>query len=137
MYRPVSIALVFLSIGLAGSVSAQQAAPTPNNSAGANIPTTVEPTVQQERAAAPAQATQTAGASLTGLRAGVHTRETARDNRAAAVAAANANLGSSKAMMGVGVAALIVGAIIGGTPGTIIMIGGAVVGLKGLYDYLQ
>jgi hypothetical protein len=39
--------------------------------------------------------------------------------------------------MVVGVAALIAGAIIGDTPGQIVMIGGAVIGLIGLYDYLQ
>ena len=41
------------------------------------------------------------------------------------------------AMMIVGGAALIVGAIIGDTPGTIIMVGGAGVGLYGLYKYLE
>jgi len=43
----------------------------------------------------------------------------------------------SRAMMIVGGAGLIVGAIIGGTPGTLVMVGGGVVGLVGLYDYLQ
>ncbi len=43
----------------------------------------------------------------------------------------------SRAMMIVGGAALIVGAVIGGTPGTVVMVGGAVVGLFGLFDYLQ
>lgn len=43
----------------------------------------------------------------------------------------------NKAMMIVGGAALIVGAIIGDTPGTIVMIGGAGVGLYGLYKYLE
>jgi hypothetical protein len=43
----------------------------------------------------------------------------------------------SRAMMIVGGAALITGAIIGGDPGTIVMVGGAVIGLIGLYDYLQ
>jgi hypothetical protein len=40
-------------------------------------------------------------------------------------------------MMIVGGAALIVGAVIGHTAGTLIMVGGAVVGLAGLYQYLQ
>ena len=43
----------------------------------------------------------------------------------------------SPAMMIVGGVALIAGAVIGGTPGTIIMIGGAVIGLFGLWNYLQ
>jgi hypothetical protein len=76
------------------------------------------------------------GASLTGLRAGVHTRETARPNQPVSLAAATPPA-QARAMMIVGVAALIAGAIIGDTPGTIIMVGGTVVGLIGLYEYLQ
>ena len=76
------------------------------------------------------------GASMTGLRAGVHLRETARPNRPNA-AAISGGLGQARAMMVVGVAALVAGAIIGGDPGTIVMVGGAVIGLIGLYDYLQ
>lgn len=49
----------------------------------------------------------------------------------------NAGLGQSQAMMIVGGAAILVGAIIGGDAGTIFMVGGAVVGLYGLYKYLQ
>jgi hypothetical protein len=76
------------------------------------------------------------GASVVGLRAGVHLRATARPV-APNAQTTHANLGQSRAMMVVGVAALITGAIIGDTPGRIIMVGGAVVGLLGLYDYLQ
>lgn len=43
----------------------------------------------------------------------------------------------SRAMMIVGGAGLIVGALIGGTPGTIVMVGSGVLGLFGLYNYLQ
>jgi hypothetical protein len=43
----------------------------------------------------------------------------------------------NEAMMIVGGAALVVGAIIGGTAGTIFMVGGAGVGLYGLYKYLE
>ena len=43
----------------------------------------------------------------------------------------------NRAMMIVGGAALIVGAIIGDTAGTLIMVGGAAVGLYGLYKFLQ
>jgi hypothetical protein len=45
--------------------------------------------------------------------------------------------GQDVAMMAVGTGALIVGAIIGGTAGTIIAIGGAGVALFGLYHYLE
>ena len=48
-----------------------------------------------------------------------------------------AGLGQPMAMMIVGGAAVLLGAIIGDTPGTVIMIGGAVIGLIGLYEYLQ
>ena len=77
------------------------------------------------------------GAAMTGLRAGVHARETSRPNHPSIMAPEHANLGQARAMMVVGVAALIAGAIIGDTPGTIVMVGGAVIGLIGLYDYLQ
>ena len=53
------------------------------------------------------------------------------------IARSNAGLGQSRALMIVGGAALVTGAIVGGKPGTIIMVGGAVVGLYGLYQYLQ
>jgi hypothetical protein len=43
----------------------------------------------------------------------------------------------STALMIVGGAAFLAGAIIGGDAGTIIMVGGAAVGLYGLYLYLQ
>jgi hypothetical protein len=77
------------------------------------------------------------GAAMTGLRAGVHARETSRPNHPNIMAPEHANLGQARAMMVVGAAALIAGAIIGDTPGTIVMVGGAVIGLIGLYDYLQ
>ena len=76
------------------------------------------------------------GASLTGLRAGVHRQETARPNQPV-LFARRGQESQAKAMMIVGVAALIAGAIIGDTPGTIIMVGGTVVGLIGLYEYIQ
>jgi hypothetical protein len=94
-----------------------------------------------DSASAPAAAAVVAqhevtGASLTGLRAGVHARETARPTQPVRFARTTSR-NQSQAMMIVGVAALIAGAIIGDTPGTIIMVGGTVVGLIGLYEYLQ
>lgn len=55
----------------------------------------------------------------------------------APAARGSAGLGQSEAMMIVGGAAILVGAIIGGDAGTVFMVGGAVVGLYGLYKYLQ
>src|SRR5258705_11350000 len=45
--------------------------------------------------------------------------------------------GQDVALMAVGVGAMIAGALIGDTPGTIILIGGAVMALFGLYHYLE
>ena len=79
----------------------------------------------------------TVGPSRDGLRAGVQTfRSTTRPDHVL-VAPDRAGLGQARAMMIVGGAALIVGAVIGHTAGTLIMVGGAVVGLAGLYQYLQ
>lgn len=49
----------------------------------------------------------------------------------------NAGLGQNEALMIVGGAAILVGAVVGGDAGDIFMIGGAIVGLYGLYKYLQ
>ena len=45
--------------------------------------------------------------------------------------------GQDIALMVVGVGAMIVGALVGGTAGTIIIIGGAAMALFGLYHYLE
>jgi hypothetical protein len=45
--------------------------------------------------------------------------------------------GQDVALMVVGVGAMIVGALVGKTPGTIIIIGGAGMALYGLYNYLE
>jgi hypothetical protein len=45
--------------------------------------------------------------------------------------------GNSPAMMIVGGVALLVGAVVGGDAGTIIMVGGGVLGLFGLWNYLR
>jgi hypothetical protein len=52
-------------------------------------------------------------------------------------AAQRRNLGQPIALMVVGGAALLTGLIIGDDAGTVIAIGGALVGLYGLYEYLQ
>jgi len=55
----------------------------------------------------------------------------------AAAAARRKSMGQPVALMIVGGAAIVIGAVIGGDAGTIFMIGGAVAGLIGLYQYLQ
>jgi hypothetical protein len=48
-----------------------------------------------------------------------------------------AGYGQPVALMVVGGAALLAGLIIGDAPGTVIAVGGAIVGLYGLYEFLQ
>jgi hypothetical protein len=55
----------------------------------------------------------------------------------APVPASSQHLGESRAEMVVGGAAIVVGALIGGDGGRFLMLGGAVVGLYGLYNYLK
>lgn len=50
---------------------------------------------------------------------------------------ANGDNSQNVALMFVGGAGLIVGAIIGGTSGTIVMVGSGILGLVGLFRYLQ
>ena len=45
--------------------------------------------------------------------------------------------GTNVALMVVGGAALIIGAVIGGDAGLLIAIGGAIIGLYGLYHFIQ
>lgn len=54
-----------------------------------------------------------------------------------AAAQRRAGLGQPVALMVVGGAALLTGLIIGDDAGTVIAVGGALVGLYGLYEYLQ
>jgi hypothetical protein len=56
---------------------------------------------------------------------------------AAPLPATGANLGTAKAQMIVGGAAFVAGALIGNDAGTVLMLGGAVVGLYGLWNYLK
>ena len=127
-----SVAMLFM-LAAAAPLSAQSSDRVSNDSVRVT-PNAVQPTPERETVTS----SPTTGASMTGLRAGVHARETSRPNQPTMVeAGGRANLGQARAMMVVGVAALIAGAVIGGQAGTFIMVGGAVIGLVGLYDYLQ
>jgi hypothetical protein len=131
--RVVVLSLLFAGIA---PLRAQTIVPAVTPDSSSVTRDTVQRTSDYLDSANPARTTAV-GAPMTGLRAGVHARETSRPDRPTIAAAQHANLGQARAMMIVGVAALIAGAIIGDTPGTIVMVGGAVIGLIGLYDYLQ
>ncbi|MGH7619678.1 MAG: hypothetical protein ACREPM_20890 [Gemmatimonadaceae bacterium] len=137
MRIPAPAVVLALLVAALGPVRAQGFLPGPSaDSVAAAAPAALSTLPLTPDTAAVVAAMPVTGAPLTGLRAGVHARETARPNQPAMLAAATAPA-QARAMMIVGVAALIAGAIIGDTPGTIIMVGGTVVGLIGLYEYLQ
>jgi len=90
---------------------------------------------------APPQAARDGAApTLAGASVGVRSRSLAPDAAVAGEAAEAAYrraFSQSQVLMIVGGAAFLTGAIIGDDAGTIVMIGGAAVGLYGLYLYLQ
>lgn len=75
------------------------------------------------------------GPTVSALTVGV--RNVVPATTTAAPQRSNAGLGQNEALMIVGGAAILVGAVVGGDAGDIFMIGGAIVGLYGLYKYLQ
>jgi hypothetical protein len=78
-----------------------------------------------------------AGPRLQSLPVGVRARTTPVDSVQLAAFQNRAGLGQPEALMIVGGAAILIGAIIGDDAGAFFMVGGAVVGLYGLYKYLQ
>ena len=84
---------------------------------------------------APAAAGPRVELTATAVRQHAQTPDSAKS--LAAAAARRKSMGQPIALMIVGGAAIVVGAVIGGDAGTIFMIGGAVAGLIGLYQYLQ
>lgn len=129
--RPLALASM-LGLCLAATAAAQVPTDTPSP-ATAGVPVT---------AAAPGRALQATAPATVGpvLRSSAVTQAAAP--RALPLAVADplpqyVNKHQSAAMMVVGGAGLIVGAIIGGTPGTLVMVAGGVFGLFGLYYYLQ
>ena len=86
--------------------------------------------VANDASAAPAQA---AGPTRDGLQAGIRL-DAARTTQ---LDAASAMPQQSRRGVGPTVAMIIVGAAAGGTAGTVLIVGGAVVGLLGLYRFVQ
>lgn len=85
---------------------------------------------------APALQPSSAGPRMDAVRLGVEPAEVNAE-AASSAAMAQPRMGQSMALMIVGGAALVSGLIIGGDAGTILALGGAVVGLIGLYHYLR
>jgi hypothetical protein len=141
-----------LSLTLAGSAFAQGATAAPEASAtlppapattssrfNASIPTftptavSTPSTAQGNSAAAPVQP---AGPTADAARAGIAPRTSAERTMNMA-ADKHIGAGQNVALMVVGGAALITGLIIGGDGGALVAIGGAAVGLVGLYNYIK
>lgn len=76
------------------------------------------------------------GPTARGMIAGVQAPEVA-SAEILATAQQQRSMGSSKALMIVGGAAFLAGLIIGDDVGSVLAVGGAVVGLYGLYKYVQ
>lgn len=117
-FSTVLAALLFAAPLAAQSVNQD----TTSQAAVAAVATTAAPTPEVTPSLAPTTSNSTVGV-----------RRAAVEAPAVPVLATDRN----PAMMIVGGVALIAGAVIGGTSGTIIMIGGAVIGLFGLWNYLQ
>ena len=82
--------------------------------------------------------TESKGPTLQSAAVGFHVNESKVDASTKVTSAPCCrNQGQDVAMMAVGVGAMIVGALVGDTAGTIIIIGGAAVALFGLYHYLE
>ncbi|HEX5436973.1 MAG TPA: hypothetical protein VFW98_07435 [Gemmatimonadaceae bacterium] len=115
---------MFVGLCVAAPVAHAQAASASSFSAGASSGST------------------TLGPSIDAERIGVQPLPVANATRTADVDAevaqqSHGGLGKSEALMIVGGAAVVTGAIIGGGPGALIAVAGVGVGLYGLYLYLQ
>ena len=81
--------------------------------------------------------TSNAGPRRDAAQAGFRDEGRAARAAAAPIRSQTAGMGAPIALIVVGVAALLVGAVVGSTAGTLIMVGGAVLGLIGLFQFLQ
>lgn len=136
MRMSTPVALLSLLVVAAMPLRAQSIGAAVNDSARV-VADTTQRTTESARAATSPSSSTNSGASLTGLRSAVHVPQTARASTYSVAPGGALGLGQSRAMMIVGAAALVTGAVIGGDAGTLIMVGGAVIGLVGLYNYLQ
>lgn len=149
--RPVGLAVAalvaLLPVATPGTLGAQaqDAAPPPHPvaavAAGKEAASDAPPALATATAAP--LATTASGPTAEGLRAGV-ARPGDRTLASAAAAAPeerapvrNQGLGRAAALMAVGATAVVVGILVGGDGGSLLAVGGAVVGLVGLYQYLR
>ena len=128
----LTAALAALALGVPSRTAlSQQVIPPPAAPPSAAAPTFATSTPPAD-VSAPARG---GGPTVDAARVGV-TRQTSSELQPAAQARRR-GMGQPIALMVVGGAALLTGLIIGGDAGTVIAVGGALVGLYGLYEYLQ
>jgi hypothetical protein len=127
MDRRIQLALPVVMLAFAAQALNAQASQAPEPAQNAQP----APAVQPAPAAQPV--VQPAGPTIATAAVGVRNTKAEPPKTPPRFADTNQN----KAMMIVGAAALITGAIIGDTAGTIFMVGGGVIGLIGLYHYLE
>lgn len=128
------ICLVVFGLVAAGALSAPRAgAQTPESTA---APAVSAPSIAPSIAPTTAPAATPAAVGPTMQSSSLSPRldlQSGHDHDDDAAAAASYSLTNGQKLMILGGVTLIAGAIIGGTPGTIIMIGGAGIGIYGLY----
>lgn len=120
---------------LAAQSTAPAAAAEASDLHAEQIPSAQAP-ASSEQGIEPSTEGPTTRAATAGIRANT-AREDLTPQQMADRAAHHAGFGTDGALMIVGGAAFIAGLIIGGGAGTAVAIGGAVIGLYGLYMYLQ
>ena len=127
----LSLVAAFFLMILPVSVIAQSAT---GSAVGITSSASMTPTTTMPSNVAVPSAGPTNAASTAGIRAPV-----AQRSNAGAAAAADPHLGAGQnvALMVVGGAALIIGAAIGDTEGVLLAIGGAIVFLYGLYNFVK
>jgi len=125
MPRSLRFSLAALLIACAAPLRAQTISPAPADSAAASAP------------AAPTDSTAAPAASANVAPVGFHYASHTPTRSDMSASRANMGLGKARALMFVGAAGILVGAIAGGSGGTVIMLGSAVIGLVGLYEYMQ
>ena len=97
----------------------------------------MSPQILSAQSATPvAQSSNSVGPTISANTAGIRAPTSAHSLNARA-ADTHMGAGENVALMVVGGAALIIVAVIGGTPGVLIAIGGAIIGLYGLFHFIQ
>jgi hypothetical protein len=131
---PMAAALLAVPAARAQQPSAATAGSAATDSSTA-IP--VSNSIESAAPTAPTVASPAAGPTRDAAVAGVHRASTATATSTEAAAQRSRGYGQAQALVIVGGVAVIAGLIIGGGAGYAIAVGGAIVGLFGLYQYLQ